>query len=90
MAGHRVHDWAFWRVPDLEAGDAIEVVGQSGETTHWTVSSIQEMSKADLPPSLWAKGGPPKLGLVTCDGTFNHSTGHYNDNVVVWATPATA
>lgn len=46
------------------------------------------MRKANLPSSLWMKGGLPELALVTCGGTFNYSTGHYDDNIVVWATPA--
>jgi hypothetical protein len=33
--------------------------------------------------------GPPKLALVTCGGPFVSATGHYLDNVIVWATPAT-
>jgi uncharacterized repeat protein (TIGR01451 family) len=89
MAAHRVYDWAFWQLPDLQPGDAIEVIGTNGQTTHWTVSSIQQMLKADLPSSIWRKDGPPALALVTCGGTFNYSIGHYNDNIVVWATPAT-
>jgi sortase (surface protein transpeptidase) len=88
MTGHRVVNWAFWRLPDLRAGDAIEVIGTNGQLTHWTVQTLQEMPKADLPSSLWVEGGVPKLALVTCGGPFNNSTRHYRDNIVVWATPA--
>lgn len=87
LAGHRVENWAFWRLPDLQSGDAIDVVGMDGKTTHWSVSSIQQIGKADLPPSIWTSGGPSMLALVTCGGVFNYGTGHYNDNVIVWATP---
>ena len=30
---------------------------------------------------------PPKLAIVTCGGPFDAATGHYLDNVIVWATP---
>ena len=49
---------------------------------------MQQLLKANLPASVWAEGGPPRLALVTCGGVFNYSTGHYNDNVIIWATPA--
>jgi LPXTG-site transpeptidase (sortase) family protein len=90
ITGHRVNDWAFWRLPELQTGDTIAVIGTNGQTTNWTVSSIQQQLKAELPSSVWTVGGPPMLALVTCGGTFNSAIGHYNDNVVVWATPAPA
>lgn len=88
LAAHRVYNWAFWRVPQLRVGDSVRVLGTNGHTTSWKVSGIQRILKTELPSSIWAERGPPKLALVTCGGTFDYSTGHYDDNVVVWATPA--
>jgi sortase (surface protein transpeptidase) len=88
LASHRAEDGVFWNLPDLRPGDTIEVRGTNGRTTSWQVSQVQQLLKADLPASVWAEGGPPRLVLVTCGGVFNYSTGHYNDNVIVWATPA--
>ena len=31
----------------------------------------------------------PQLRVITCDGTFNRATGHYDDNLVVFATLVT-
>ncbi len=31
----------------------------------------------------------PQLRVITCDGTFNRATGHYDDNLVVYATLVT-
>jgi hypothetical protein len=28
----------------------------------------------------------PQLRLITCDGPFDRSTGHYTENLVVFAT----
>lgn len=88
ITGHRVSDWAFWRLPDLQPGDAVEVIGANGQTTHWTVTSTQQLPKSQLPASVWSEGGPARLALVTCGGSFDYSIGHYADNVLVWAEPA--
>ena len=44
---------------------------------------------AALPAGLFLNSGPPKLALVTCGGPFDAATGHYLDNVIVWATLTT-
>ncbi len=88
--GHRVENWAFWDLPDLVPGDAIEVVAADGTTTHWAVTGVEQVLKKDLPSSIWTTGGPPRLALVTCGGTFDYTTGHYYDNVIVWAAPERA
>jgi hypothetical protein len=33
----------------------------------------------------FVNSGAPKLALVTCGGPFDAATGHYLDNVIVWA-----
>jgi len=90
LTGHRVSDWAFWNLGDVQTGDTVQVIGTNGQTTNWVVSSVQQMLKTQLPPAVWTKGGSPMLALVTCGGTFNYSIGHYNDNILVWAKPAKA
>jgi hypothetical protein len=53
------------------------------------VTSLPQTTlKTQLPPSLWVSTGTPKLALVTCGGPFDSATGHYLDNVIVWAAPA--
>jgi hypothetical protein len=41
-----------------------------------------------LPASAFARDGAPRLVLITCGGPFDAATGNYEDNVVVYATPA--
>jgi hypothetical protein len=80
---------AMYKLGNLAPGDAITVIGSSGRTTHWTVSAPPQTAlKTALPPALWVTTGPPKLALVTCGGPFDPATGHYIDNVIVWARPA--
>jgi hypothetical protein len=94
MAGHV--DWsgegpgALYYIGQLVAGDPIQVVGSNHKTTYWRVSQHPiTIAKSDLPQDLFDNTGPPKLALVTCGGPFDAATGHYLDNVIVWATPAT-
>jgi hypothetical protein len=78
---------ALYRLTDLTVGDSIRVDLQ-GHSSNWRVSSEPEMTaKTRLPPSLFDTAGPPRLALVTCGGPFDSATGHYIDNVIVWAVP---
>jgi hypothetical protein len=58
-----------------------------GTATTWSVTSVEAVTKADLPQTIFDRSGPHRLVLVTCGGAFNSATGHYKDNIVVTATP---
>jgi hypothetical protein len=51
-------------------------------------AAARDQNQAELPPEVFAAGGPPRLVLITCGGAFDRSTRHYADNVVVFADPA--
>ncbi len=94
LAGHV--DWAgkgpgaLYYLGQLVPGDPIQVIGSNRQSTYWRVSQPPiVISKADLPADLFVNSGPPKLALVTCGGPFDAATGHYLDNVIVWATLTT-
>ena len=94
LAGHV--DWAgkglgaLYYIGHLVAGDPVEVIGSNRETTYWRVSRPPiVIAKSDLPADVFVNSGPPKLALVTCGGPFDAATGHYLDNVIVWATLTT-
>lgn len=81
---------ALYRLKDLNVGDSIWVDLQ-GHNSDWRVSSEPEITaKTQLPTSLFDTSGPPRLALVTCGGPFDSATGHYVDNVIVWAVPTPA
>jgi hypothetical protein len=81
---------ALYDLKDLAPGAIVEVIDSDRQVSTWKVSTAPETTrKTALPPSLWVTTGPPKLALVTCGGPFDAATGHYVDNVIVWATPAT-
>jgi Sortase domain len=77
---------ALYGLKNLRIGDAVQVVGSDGRASAWTVTAKPETTrKSALPPSLFVTSGPPRLALVTCGGPFDAATGHYLDNVIVWA-----
>ncbi len=70
------------------APDANVILSTPGGTpTTWSVTSVEAVTKADLPQTIFDRSGPHRLVIVTCGGAFNSATGHYEDNVVVTATP---
>jgi sortase (surface protein transpeptidase) len=76
----------FFYIKDLTAGDAITVTLADGVVTHFTVTKVVEYSKTAFPDRLvYGSHGTRSLQLVTCGGTFDHETGHYESNIVVFS-----
>lgn len=93
LAGHV--DWAgegpgaLYYLGQLQVGDPLEVIGSNGAVSRWQVSQAPvTISKEALPKDLFVNTGSPKLAIVTCGGPFDSATGHYLDNVIVWASRA--
>jgi hypothetical protein len=68
-------------------GEEVVVRGADGRSVGYRVTARHQYAKAELPPELFAAGGPPRLVLITCGGAFDRRTRHYSDNVVVFADP---
>jgi hypothetical protein len=71
----------------VAAGEEIVLRGADGRAVGYRVSARHQYAKAELPPEVFAAGGPPRLVLITCGGAFDRRTRHYADNVVVFADP---
>jgi hypothetical protein len=81
---------ALYHLADLKVGDVIDISDSIGQLSTWTVDAPPQTAlKTELPPALWVTTGPPKLALVTCGGPFDPATGHYQDNVILWAAQTT-
>jgi len=79
---------ALYNLGHLNVGDVVRVTLR-GRTTTWRVARGPQLTpKTALPKALFRSTGSPRLALVTCGGGFDSATGHYLDNVVVWAVPA--
>jgi hypothetical protein len=52
------------------------------------VGRLEQLPKTALPTKrIWTTTSRPLLRLVSCGGPFNHATGHYRDNIIVYASP---
>ncbi len=57
-----------------------------GRTVTYRVVRVERVAKSVLDiPRIFARGGPPRLQLVTCGGDYLPDRGGYQDNVVVTA-----
>jgi len=72
------------------SGKALEVYGNStadGGTVEFVVNSVATYTKAGFPAQrVYGSHGSSALQLVTCGGAFDHSTGSYLSNVVVYTS----
>jgi hypothetical protein len=91
FAGH-VDYWnvgpaVFWYVRDLAPNDPIVVVGEDGTEYTYTVTWSNAYAVAELTAEALSEiVGPTKresVTLITCGGTFNYSTGEYDQRYIV-------
>jgi sortase (surface protein transpeptidase) len=76
----------FFKIDQLPAGAVIQIA-EGGHTLSFTVQSTSVYLKTAFPTAAVFGSTPARaLRLVTCGGPFDYSTGHYLDNVVVFAT----
>nr|WP_274388144.1 class F sortase [Salsipaludibacter albus] len=92
IAGHvdsRVGPAVFWRLGELGPGDRITVHDADRRQRVFVVDRVERWPKDDFPTdAVYRQSRGSELRLVTCGGTFDRDTGHYNDNVIVFATAA--
>lgn len=75
----------FWRLRELLPGDTIRIGRQDGTTAVFKVSVIAQFTQDRFPtPSVYGNINYAGLRLITCGGTFNAATGHYDHNTVVY------
>ena len=83
-------DWngpgVFFKLRTLTPGAEVAVTREDGSVAMFAVTEVSEFGKADFPTEL-VYGGLDYAGLrlITCGGTFNRKTGHYEDNIVAFA-----
>lgn len=78
----------FSRLEGISEGERIVVTSADGTELQYEVSEVERTSKREVDMDLvFDRSGDPRLVLVTCGGRFDWDAGHYEDNVVVYATP---
>jgi LPXTG-site transpeptidase (sortase) family protein len=76
----------FFRLGKLRPGDAIRVHRKDGTTAEFRVDSAEAVSKNDFPTQrVYGRVGYPALRLITCGGSFDRGSGHYTDNIIIYA-----
>ncbi|WP_084130520.1 class F sortase [Demequina sp. NBRC 110055] len=89
IAGHvswRGDPSVFFRLGDIARGDQITVVSDEGQDVTFEVSRVEQHPKDDFPTvAVYANTDQPELRLITCGGDFDRATGHFVDNVIVFA-----
>lgn len=76
----------FAGIGSLTPGDEIVVTMSDGADLTFEVSGTAQSAKAEFPTdSVYSNVPTPELRLITCGGIFDASTGHYLDNLIVFA-----
>lgn len=88
--GRKGSPGVFAELHKLVPGDQVIIERNDPETPQppltFVVTAVQRYAKADFPTAeVYAETGRPELRLVTCGGRFDRTSGHYLDNVIVWA-----
>ena len=78
---------AVFLPPDRAApGGQIVVVRSDGSRARFTVQGSERYPKDAFPTArVYGRTDGSTLRLVTCGGDFDSSTGHYEDNTIVYA-----
>ena len=77
----------FYRLSELKAGDRVYVKRADGTLVEFRVTSVQTYLKDQFPTEdVYGPVPDPELRLITCGGAFDAATGHYLNNIVVYAT----
>jgi len=92
IAGHvdtQTGPAVFAQLKQLAPGDEVDVSTTTG-TVRFIVDRREQVAKDDFPTArVYGPAPGRQLRLVTCGGSFDRSSGHYRDNVVVWLTQKT-
>ena len=76
----------FFDLKDLKKGDKIYVKLADGKTATFVVDGLQRVTKTAFPTKdVYGKLSYAGLRVITCGGAFDAATGHYYDNIIVYA-----
>jgi len=77
----------FTNLGSLKTGDKLEIVDQDGKTLDFSVNDSRLLAYNASPAKdgLFASGGPARVTLITCAGTFDQGLHQYTQRRVVTA-----
>lgn len=75
----------FARLAELSPGDRV-LIHRTDGVVSFVVTHTEQAPKDDLPyDRIWNDSDVPLLRLITCGGLWDAETGHFLDNVIVYA-----
>jgi sortase (surface protein transpeptidase) len=78
----------FNRLVHARRGDLITISTGAGRPLRYRVTAVRSYGKGRLPRrAVFGASNANRLRLVTCGGHFDPASGHYDENVVVYARP---
>ncbi|MFF1748121.1 class F sortase [Streptomyces mirabilis] len=77
----------FARLDAIRPGAQVDVEDVAGRHHAYVITARRTYKKQEIPPSLFADSGPPRLALVTCTGPYDHSRRTYTKNLVLYGEP---
>lgn len=76
----------FYRLHRMRPGDLVKITRADGSKPVFRVKRVGQYPKHQFPTGLvYGDIDRPGLRLITCGGSFNSQSGHYDDNIVVFA-----
>jgi len=76
----------FYRLRNMKPGDRVTVTRKDGSKPVFRVIRVAQFQKDQFPTQqVYGNLDHAGLRLITCGGSFNTRTGHYEDNLVVFA-----
>lgn len=77
----------FFRLGELQRGDRVAVTRADDSVVIFVVDEVHSYAKDDFPTQrVYGDIDHAGLRIVTCGGAFDDTTGHYLDNIVVFAS----
>lgn len=77
----------FFRLGEMRAGDEVKVTRADGSLAVFVVDEVRRFPKKDFPTELvYGDIDHAGLRILTCGGPFDEVSGHYVDNIVVFAS----
>jgi sortase (surface protein transpeptidase) len=76
----------FYRLGQLRPGDTVKVSRKNGTDATFQVDSLESVPKDHFPTQkVYGMVEFPGLRLITCGGSFDTGSGHYLNNIIVYA-----
>jgi hypothetical protein len=81
----------FFRLGELKPGNLVDISLADHEVTVFKVTAVRVYPKSQFPTAaVYGFTDYASLRLITCGGGFDDQSGHYNSNVVVFASLVSA